>query len=227
MKKGFLITLEGGEGSGKSVQAKLLEEQLGKWGFSEDRLLVLREPGGTEISEQIRTIIKNPKNREMNYLTELLLFEASRAQIVGEKIAPFLENINGVCLLDRFRDSTDVYQGVARGLGIDTTTYLNNLVTKGLEADLTLFFDIDPEVGLARKSNEGVKCRLDDEELQFHLMIREGYRNLISKDKTGRWVTVDGAKSIPEVQNEVNRIVWGRLFENGLVEGNGRRGERI
>jgi dTMP kinase len=227
MKKGYLITLEGGEGSGKSEQARLLKGQLEEWGFSGDKLLALREPGGTNISEQIRTVIKNPENIEMNYVTELLLFEAARAQLVVEKILPFLENTEGVCLLDRFRDSTDVYQGLVRGLGIDTTTYLNNLVTKNLEPDLTLFFDIDPEIGLLRKKGEGFKDRLDDESLVFHEAVRNGFKTLIQKDETGRWITIDGAKSISEVQDEVNRIVWGRLFESGLVEGSARRGERI
>ncbi len=218
MKKGFLITFEGGEGSGKTTQLFLLREKLKSLWFDEKKLLILREPGGTEISEQIRTIIKNPENIKMFPETELLLFEAARAQIVREKITPFLEKPGTLCILDRFCDSTNVYQGVVRGLGLKITSFLNDFATGGLKPDLTIFFDIDPEVGLARRGKEGEKCRLDSETIKFHKLIRKGYLRSFFEEKTDRWVRIDGSLKKEEVFTNLWKVIEGRLIQKGLLE---------
>ena len=169
--QGIFITLEGIEGSGKSTQAKLLADWLQKRGQD---VILLREPGSTRIGEKIREVLLNKNFKEMTPLTELFLFLASRAQLVDEKIRPALEK--GVfVILDRYTDSTLVYQGFAHGLDITTIQQLNTIATGGLEPDITFLLDMDIHEGL---NKSGFKDRIEEKGLDFHLRVREGYFKL-------------------------------------------------
>ena len=204
--RGILITFEGPEGGGKSLQIKKLEEYLKDRGF---RVLALHEPGQTKIGEQIRQILLDPKNKKMTPRTETLLFEASRAQLVDEIIKPALKK-GIIVLLDRFLDSTTAYQGYGRGLPIKEIGKLNNFATGGLKPDLTILLDLEIEEGLKRRQKSGKIDRIDAEDLEFHRQVREGYLR-IAKQNSQRWRVVDASKSPEEVFEEVRRIVEEKL----------------
>jgi len=175
MRKGLFITFEGSDGSGKSTQLSLLKEYLIKKGI---KILSLREPGGVTISEKIRSIILDNRNTEMGPVTEMLLYAASRAQLVSQVIKPSLEKgITVIC--DRFVDSSYVYQGVARGLGINTVKLVNDIATGNILPDITFFMDIDPEIALKRRFNESIPDRLENESIAFHRDVYNGYLKLI------------------------------------------------
>lgn len=182
MPRGWFITFEGGEGTGKSTQLALLDEWLRTLGHA---TLVTREPGGTELADAVRSILLNP-DLEPDGLTEIFLLEASRRDHVERVIRPALEE-GTIVLCDRFTDSSLVYQGLVRGLGWDDVEKLNQLATGGLEPDLTLVFDMDPAKALARarsrNSQEAVReSRLDDEPAVFHNRIREGFLELARRE---------------------------------------------
>lgn len=221
MKKGYLITLEGGEGSGKSSVGKELLDYIKSLGLN---VQFLREPGGTVVSERIRDILKDKSLDNMSIKTELLLFLAARAQIAEEVIRPLLRE-GWVVILDRFRDSTDVYQGYARGLGMERTSELNDWATDFLSPNLTLLFDVDPEVGLKRKGRLAETDRLDSLGLEFHQKVREGYAERRRMDRGGRWYTIDAGMSKEEVLHEAQRVVAERLTQDGLLEGPNTRKE--
>lgn len=216
MKKGYLISLEGGEGSGKSTIGEGLNKYLSDLGIN---VLFVREPGGTEISERIREILKNKDFANMSLKTELLLYLAARAQIVEEVIRPHLES-GGVVITDRFRHSTDVYQGFARGLGVARTRDLNDFATDNLYPNLTFFYDIDPEVGLSRKGAHAVTDRLDSLDIEFHRRVRMGYYEIIPTEgyEKRRWHIIDAAKPEGEVLSETIRVVTERLTLEGFIE---------
>ncbi len=206
---GMFITLEGPDGSGKSTVSRMLVSYLRDRGF---RVTLTREPGGTDISEEIRHIILDTKNTEMKSTTEALLYAASRAQHVGEKIIPAME-ADRVVVCDRFVLSSLVYQGIGRGLGVDTIKELNDFATTGLEPDLILFFDIDPKVALTRKTKRSKADRLENENLEFHRSVYEGYKSLL--DLYGDRVKVIDAKNskrnvFEQVKNAVNDLLEGR-----------------
>jgi dTMP kinase len=175
-EKGIFISLEGGEGSGKSTQARLIKKYLGRKGY---QVIITMEPGGTEIGNQIRAILLSPSNKIMTPLTELFLYLASRAQIVQEVILPALTHGKAV-ICDRYIDSSVAYQGKGRDLGMKVVERFNDIATKGLEPHLTFFFDIDPILGLTRKSKStrGKMDRLEKERLAFHRQVRQGYITL-------------------------------------------------
>lgn len=174
MKKGLFIVFEGPEGSGKSTQVKLLKDYFEKKGY---KVLVTREPGGTKIAESVRKIILSPRMK-ISPLTELLLYEASRAQHTAEIIVPNLEK-NKVVISDRFADASIVYQGYGRGLNIDLIKQLNNIATMGIKPDITFLLDINPEEGLTRvMSGRNRFDRLEREDIEFHRKIRNGYLSL-------------------------------------------------
>jgi dTMP kinase len=175
MRKGLFITFEGSDGSGKSTQLSLLKEYLTKKGI---KIISLREPGGVTISEKIRNIILDNKNTEMSPVTEMLLYAASRAQLVSQVIKPSLEKgITVIC--DRFVDSSYVYQGLARGLGINTVKLVNDIATENILPDITFFMDIDPELALERRFNESIPDRLENEGITFQHEVYNGYLKLI------------------------------------------------
>jgi dTMP kinase len=202
----MFITLEGPEGSGKTSQLPKLAEYIRQRGFD---ILTTREPGGTSISEQIRTVLHNLENKEMNPRTEILLFQASRAQLVEQVIRPHLDK-GGVVLSDRYADSTLAYQGYGHQIDIESLRVLVTFATGGLKPDLTILLDVDVETGLRRKELKGEWNRLDAYDLDFHQRVRRGYFNLVQAEPE-RWVVIDASQSPTKVQEEMRRVVAERL----------------
>jgi dTMP kinase len=172
MARGYFITLEGIEGSGKTTQAERLRDLLARRGLD---VVVTREPGGSPIAEKIREILLDPRNRKMVALTELFLYEASRTQHVAEVIRPALEAGKTV-ICDRFFDASTAYQGNARGLDMETVERLNLLATGGIVPDLTIVLDLPAEVGLRRLKRS--RDRIESEAIEFHERVRQGYLKL-------------------------------------------------
>lgn len=204
---GFLITFEGGEGGGKTTQLVRLRDSLTKAGQD---VVVLREPGGTVISEQIREVVLSAKNVGIAFTTEVLLFQAARAQIYREIVLPSLE-AGKIVVMDRSRDSSVVYQGMVRGFGKDMIEQLNDISTKNTYPDVTLLLDVEVETGLKRREDAGSMNRLDMEANDFHQKVRDAYLELAKSDDTGRWHVIDGSKTIDDVEAEIWRVVSSRL----------------
>jgi dTMP kinase len=202
----MFITLEGPEGSGKTFQLPKLAEYLRQHGFD---VLTTREPGGTSISEQIRTILHNLENKEMNPRTEILLFQASRAQLVEQVVRPHLDK-GGVVLSDRYADSTLAYQGYGHQIDLEPLKVLVTFATGGLKPNLTLLLDVDVETGLRRKELKGEWNRLDAYNLDFHQRVRQGYLSLVEAEPE-RWVVVDASQAPGKVQEAMRRVVSERL----------------
>lgn len=192
--KGIFITMEGPDGSGKSTQIELLKEFLTQKGYE---ILVTRDPGGTAVSEAIREIILNKEFSEMNDMTELLLYAAARAQLVGQVIKPALAAGKAV-ISDRFVDSTAVYQGIARGLGIDTVYDINRYALQGIMPDMTFHLDLPAEVGIARKKNQAELDRMELQTIEFHQKVAQGYREL-AKRNPERIITIDATLPKEEI----------------------------
>jgi dTMP kinase len=201
------ITFEGPEGSGKTTQAQLLARHLHQQGYN---TLLTREPGGTSIGDQIREVLHDPANLEMFPTAEILLYSASRAQLVAQVIRPALEE-GQLVICDRYADSTMAYQGYGRGLDIQALYQITRLATGDLVPDLTLYLDIQPEQGLERRLSSGDEWnRLDQERIEFHRRVRAGYKELIALEPQ-RWVTIDAARMVEEVQQEIQAVVGERL----------------
>ncbi|MBI3592125.1 MAG: dTMP kinase, partial [Nitrospirae bacterium] len=169
--KGIFISFEGIEGTGKTTQARLLSERLSAEGHE---VLLTQEPGGTVIGNRIREILLLPEHKEMSYMTELLLYNAARAQHLSEKIWPSI-NEGKIVITDRFTDSTIAYQGYARGIDISLIRSIDSIATGGISPDLTLLFDLDVETGLARNRGANKVDRLELEDIEFHRKVRAGY----------------------------------------------------
>ncbi len=199
-QKGILISFEGGEGGGKSVQIKQLKDRL--YEELQRESVVLREPGGTVISEQIREILLNPHNIGMAYTTEVLLFQAARAQIYRELVLPSLE-AGKIVLMDRTRDSSVVYQGMVRGFGIELVEQLNDISTKDTKPDITFLLDLPVEIGLQRRAGSGKMDRLDMEKTEFHEKVRQAYLTLAHGDVSGRWQLIDASRSVEAISEEI------------------------
>ncbi len=172
--KGIFITMEGPDGAGKSTQIGMLREFLAQKGYE---VLLTRDPGGNVVSEAIREVILNKTFTNMGYMTELLLYASARAQLVEENIKPALESGKAV-IADRFVDSSAVYQGIGRGLGIDTVLKVNEFALQGIMPDLTFLLDLDAEAGIARKKNQTELDRMENETMEFHRSVVAGYRKL-------------------------------------------------
>ena len=207
---GFLIALEGGEGGGKTTQIVRLRERLAQIGKD---VIVLREPGGTMISEQIREVLLSTKNVGMSFTAEVLLFQAARAQIYREIVLPSLA-AGKVVLMDRSRDSSVVYQGVVRGFGLELIDQLNDISTKKTLPDLTLLLDVAVELGLSRRGQTEKVDRLDMEAQDFHQKVREAYVKLAKNDRTNRWVMIDASRSLAEVGEGIWEVVKGRILSS-------------
>ncbi len=202
-RKGKFITFEGGEGCGKSTHIERLAARLREGGY---QVFVAREPGGTEVGEQIRHILQYSKqSAAMVAETELLLFCASRAQLVREIILPAL-NDDRVVICDRFFDSTTVYQGVGRTLDPQSVASINSFAIGGCRPDLTLVVDLDPRTGLERARGRELFDRMENESLEFYDRVRQGYLDL-AKREPQRVKIVDGGKSVEMVEQEIWNLV--------------------
>ncbi len=199
---GLFIVIEGPDGSGKTTQIKLISEYLKNKGYD---IMLTREPGGTKIGEDIREIILDNENIEMSYVAEALLYAASRAQHVYEKIIPAIRE-DKVVICDRFVYSSLVYQGVGRELGIEKVKNINEFAIQGLNPDITLFFNISPEVALNRKTRYNRGDRLEQEDISFHKNVYNGYMKLIKMYPNDIKV-IDATKNIEEVFNQIKVVL--------------------
>lgn len=197
---GVFITFEGGEGSGKTTIASLVKEQLEKEGY---QVVLTREPGGVDIAEEIRNVILDVKNTNMDKKTEALLYAASRRQHLVEKVIPAL-NQGAIVICDRFIDSSLVYQGLARGIDIDEVYEMNLFATENILPERTIFFDIQPELGMQRIAinKDREVNRLDMENMNFHYKVYQGYLQICDKYPK-RIVKVDASQSIENVFDQV------------------------
>jgi len=197
----IFITFEGGEGSGKSVQARVLYDRLSELAIP---AILTREPGGTPIGDRISRWLKWAEDSDISPLAELLLFNASRSQLVDTVIKPNLEN-GKVVICDRFADSTTVYQGYGRGLDLEVVKTVNNATTHGLLPDLIVLLDIPVEAGLARKRVKK-QDRFEQEDIAFHRKVREGYLKLAANDPQ-RWLVIDATQP----KENIAEIIWQRV----------------
>ena len=202
----MFITFEGSEGSGKSSQITPLGEYLGEQGYD---VLLTREPGGTAISEQIRAILSNLENTKIEVRTEILLFQASRAQLVEEIIRPHLAK-GGVVLCDRYADSSMAYQGYGYQRDLEEVRRIIQFATGGLKPDLTLLLDIEVKEGLRRRAEGGEWNRLDAYQLDFYTRVRQGYLEM-ARMEPERWVVINANQTPERVQAVVREIVFTRL----------------
>ena len=210
MKKGLFITFEGGEGSGKTTASKYICEKLNENGIS---AIYSREPGGVDISEQIRNIILDVRNTRMDGRTEALLYAASRRQHLVEVVIPALK-AGKVVICDRFIDSSLAYQGYARGLGIDEVLKINEFAVDDTMPDLTLFFDVEVETGLKRiLTRNEVLNRLDKEATAFHYKVREGYRQVCQRYPE-RIMVIDANQEKEQVISQAFEAVMKLISEN-------------
>ena len=199
---GLLITFEGGEGCGKSTQAKILWRKLYRQNIP---AIIIHEPGSTALGDEIRKLLKRKPDYLISPEAELFLFVASRAQLVTEIIRPTLEK-GKVVICDRFTHSTLVYQGYGRELNLSTVAAINNLAAQNLEPDLTILLDMPPEQGLARKQIS--KDRFELEDLSFHCRVREGYHK-IAKSEPNRWLVIEAA--LPKAT--ISHIIWEKVSQ--------------
>ena len=203
--RGALITLEGGEGSGKTT----LAAQMAQWLRDKGQTVsVTREPGGTELGKLIEGILQEEQSSPLSPLAELLLFEADRAQHVSEVIVPAL-NTRRLVVCDRFTDSSLAYQGYGRGLGLELIRRLNDEATCGLKPDLTLLLDVPPEVGLSRDGDQ--KHLTGRETLEFHERVRGGFLEL-ARAEPERFVVIDGTLVLEEVTERAITAIRERLL---------------
>lgn len=219
---GLFVSFEGGEGSGKTTQLKTLLAHLRAAGRD---TVETRDPGGTPIGKQIRELLLDRENTRMAAIAELLLYEASRAQLVDEVIRPALRE-GRIILCDRFTDSTLAYQGHGRGLDRDLILRLNDLATGGLRPHLTLLLDLSPEVGLARArerlANPRTRDRIEEEVLSFHQRVREGYL-AIAAAEPGRVLVLDASRGILAIEAEIRQRVEALLPPSALPSDSGER----
>lgn len=195
---GLLISFEGIDGSGKSTQATMFFHRLLKEGYN---ALLVREPGGTSISEKIRDMLLDIRHQDMASVTELLLYAASRAQLVEEKIRPNLEQ-GVIVICDRYIDSTLAYQGYGRGINLDFIRNLNALATSEIYPDLTFIVDVDLSVARARTEHKGNHDRLEAEKQPFKARVQEGYYNIAESDAT-RIRIVSGEQDIDKMNDRI------------------------
>lgn len=199
-KKGFFVTFEGGEGCGKSTQTQLFSQFLKQQNIS---YFSSREPGGTNFAEYIRMLVKDPTFDDKSELSEILLFEAARSDVMDKIVKPTLAS-GGVMVLDRFYDSTLAYQGYGSGMDKDTINYLNKIASDGIEPDLTFYLKISPEIAFERKKGD----KLDNFELkglEFHKRVEQGFDE-IAKENKHRYVIIDATKDKNEIQKEIKEI---------------------
>lgn len=207
MKKGLFITFEGPDGSGKTTVSNAVVERLQKEGY---QVKYTREPGGSKIAEEIRSVILNPKNTEMDARCEALLYAAARRQHLVEKVLPALEE--GITVIsDRFVDSSLAYQGYGRGIGLDEVYSINMFAIEGRLPDKTIYLDIDAKTGLDRiNANRTSLDRLDQESEDFHNLVHKGYEEVVNIYKD-RMVIIDASKAVESVIEEAYQVLKGLL----------------
>lgn len=205
--EGIFITMEGPDGSGKSTQIDLLKKYLESKGYA---IVIAREPGGTAISEAIREIILNKEYQEMSHMTELLLYASARAQLVNQVIEPALREGKAV-ICDRFVESSAVYQGIGRGLGVETVYEINSYAMGDIKPELTIMMDLDAEEGIRRKQHQAELDRMELEDLSFHKRVVEGYRQLTALYPE-RIFPVDATLPIEEIHSMIIHEVERRFF---------------
>ncbi len=208
---GFFISIEGTDGSGKTTQIEMLEHYFKDRGFY---VVCTREPGGNRISEKIREIIIDKENVGMTAVTEALLYAAARAQHVYSDIKPVL-NDGGIVISDRFLDSSLVYQGYARGLGVKTIKDINKYAVADVEPDLTFFLRLTPADSLARKKNQKELDRMESEGEKFHRLVYDGYMRLCKINKE-RIKVIDASKSADKIHSEIVACIEKLLKEKGI-----------
>jgi dTMP kinase len=203
----MFITLEGPEGSGKTSHIPYLVEYLREMG---NVVFPTREPGGTSIGEQIRKVIHDLKNVEMDPRTETLLYQAARAQIVEQVIKPRLAD-GEIVISDRYFDSTIAYQGYGHQQDLEQVRHLVKYATGGLVPDLTILLDLDVEVGLQRKKKNNAEWnRMDDHDVDFYQRVRRGYHEMV-KQEPNRWVVVNAEQKWDDVQEELRKVIEDKL----------------
>jgi len=202
MQKGLFITFEGTDGSGKTTQIKLVEEYIRENGYE---VVLSREPGGTKVSELIRNLVLDPANSEIVPLTEMILYAASRAQHVAQLIKPAVE-MGKIVICDRFVDSSYAYQGCGRGVDLKIVADINRAAIDGMVPDITFFLDIDPEIALKRRINSTGADRIEQEKLEFHMRVYDGYKKmaLLYPD---RIMTIDANKTIEEISFQIKEYL--------------------
>lgn len=200
--------MEGPDGSGKTTQIELLKEYLEHKGYD---IVIAREPGGTAIGEAVREIILNPEYEEMGHMTELLLYASARAQLVNQVIKPALMEGKAV-ICDRFVESSAVYQGIGRGLGVNTVYEVNNYALGDVTPQLTIFMDLDAEEGIRRKRQQAALDRMEKEDLSFHKRVVEGYRQL-AQLYPERIVPISATLPIDEIHSMIVKEVERRFCE--------------
>ncbi|MBF0119911.1 MAG: dTMP kinase [Desulfobacterales bacterium] len=208
-KKNMFITFEGIEGSGKTTQIKYINDFLKSKGYD---VILTREPGGTEIGKKIRSILLNPLNKNINSLTELLLYLADRVQHIKEIIEPAL-NSGKIVLCDRYMDASVVYQGFARGLGIDFIYQLHNILIPDIKPNLTFLLDLDPNIGLFRARKQIIngdrpskEIRFEEESILFHKKVREGYLKIAGIDPC-RFRIIDASLDENQIKNTISNYL--------------------
>ncbi len=207
--KGIFITFEGPDGSGKTTVSTAVYQKLKDEGFD---VIYTREPGGIDIAEQIRSVILDPKNTAMDNRTEALLYAASRRQHLVEKIIPALKK-NQVVICDRFVDSSLVYQGIAREIGIEEVYRINQFAIDDYMPEMTVYLDISAEKGLARLQNREFKDRLDQEQLSFHQMVEKGYHTIMERFPE-RFRVVDASQPKEKVIEDAYEIVKKQILSH-------------
>ena len=206
MSKGLFISMEGPDGSGKSTQIELLKQYFEETG---KKVIITREPGGNRISEAIREIILNKEFTEMSPTTEMLLYASARAQLISEVIAPAIDS-GKMVISDRFVDSSLVYQGLARGLGVENVYEVNKHAIGDYMPDITFMFDLPAEVGLSRKKDQKELDRMELEGLEFHKKVAEGYREMAQRFPE-RITVVDATLPVTEIYGIVVEHVKGLM----------------
>lgn len=202
MKKGSFIVFEGPDGSGKTTVCDIVCQKLKDKGFD---IVHTREPGGIDIAEQIRAVILDPKNTAMDARTEALLYAASRRQHLVEKVLPAI-NDGKIVICERFVYSSLAYQGKARGIGYEGVKAINDFAIEGCKPDITIYLDVDEETGQSRINDRGNKDRLDAESINFHHLVNEGYKEIISLYKDNVKI-VDATKDINTVVDNSLAII--------------------
>jgi dTMP kinase len=211
-KSGFFISLEGIEGTGKTTQAAHLSDRLAALGFT---CLLTHEPGDTVIGERIREVLLHTDHREMTYMTELLLYNAARSQLLDEKVRPALTS-GKIVITDRFSDSTVAYQGYGRQIDQDIIRHLDLIATGAARPDLTLLFDLDIKTGLGRNRKINKVDRLELEDLEFHERVRQGFLEIARKDPQ-RVKVIDASLPLEKVKEKAWDIVEEEMKKKGII----------